>query len=201
DTKGRIYFNHFTPGDAVTFQFVNLPPDVNNIALTLFNSDSEMIIEVVSANGSFNYTFLKGDIPFDPLFMTEEDMEMAAMGKGEVLVRKLTDNVLVIYFGFDSDQYNYSENAQLDELLEVLKSDESLYIDITAYSDQSGTSEYNQELSDRRSKSVVQYLTSNGIRRNRLTSRGLGATNFAVECEKCTDKQNQMNRRAVLRIQ
>ncbi|MBL4651886.1 MAG: WG repeat-containing protein [Flavobacteriales bacterium] len=200
DDKGRIYFNHFSPEDEVTFHFVNLPTDRSEIKLTLFNSDSEMITEVVSANGSFNYTFLKGDIPFDLLFMTEEDMEMASIGKGEVIVKKLTDNVMVIYFGFDSDEYNFAENESLIELVEALKADESLYIDISAYSDKSGTTEYNQELSERRSSSVVEYLTSNGIRRNRLTSRGLGATNFAVDCEKCTDKQNQMNRRAVLRI-
>ncbi|MBT6747174.1 MAG: OmpA family protein [Flavobacteriales bacterium] len=200
DSKGRVYFNHFSPGDDVTFHFINLSPDQNNIVLTLFNSDSEMIIKVVSDNGSFNYTFLKGDIPFDPLFMSEEDMEMDSAGKGEVIVKKLTDEVMVIYFGFDSDKYNFAENESLIELVEVLRSDESLHIDISAYSDKSGTTEYNQELSNRRSISVVEFLTSNGIRRNRLTTRGLGATNFAVECETCTDMQNQLNRRAVLRI-
>ncbi len=88
DNKGRIYFNTFSAGDGLTFQFMSLPSDVNDISMSLYNSDAEMITEVYSKTGSFNYTFLKGDIPHNPLLMTEEDMDMVAINKGEVMVKK-----------------------------------------------------------------------------------------------------------------
>jgi outer membrane protein OmpA-like peptidoglycan-associated protein len=51
-----------------------------------------------------------------------------------------------------------------------------MIIEVSAHTDNLGSDEYNMNLSDKRAKSVVEYLISKGIAAERLQSKGYGET-------------------------
>ena len=67
---------------------------------------------------------------------------------------------------------------------------------IEGYTDSVGTDAYNLKLSDRRAKSVFDYLTSRGVDPARLKSKGFGEADPIASNE--TDEGRQQNRRVML---
>jgi OOP family OmpA-OmpF porin len=64
----------------------------------------------------------------------------------------------------------------LDKVVDVLKRNPSLRVEVQGYTDSIGTAKYNQGLSEKRAQSVTEYLTRKGIRKQRLTAEGFGLT-------------------------
>ena len=64
----------------------------------------------------------------------------------------------------------------LNAVADLMKTDESLMIDIDGHTDAQGSDEKNQVLSDNRAASVKNYLISKGIAESRLKSTGYGET-------------------------
>lgn len=62
----------------------------------------------------------------------------------------------------------------LDENVEVLKKNPTVKVEIQGHTDSAGSDTYNQSLSEKRAKSVKDYLISKGIDAARVSSRGLG---------------------------
>ena len=73
-----------------------------------------------------------------------------------------------------------------------------LYLDIEGHTDNTGESNYNQTLSDKRANAVKKYFISKGIEEKRLTSKGFGET-MPVENNK-TEAGRQKNRRVVMKL-
>ena len=105
---------------------------------------------------------------------------------------------------YDLDKYDIRKDAigSLDELLSILRLNPSFKIRINSHTDCRGSEAYNKTLSARRAKSVVDYLTANGINRNRLSSRGFGEMMPLAKCpcEKCTEEGHQLNRRTTFQL-
>jgi len=64
----------------------------------------------------------------------------------------------------------------LDEVVKLMKDDETLMIDIDGHTDAQGSDESNQVLSDNRAGAVKNYLVSKGVVETRLKSAGYGET-------------------------
>ena len=62
-----------------------------------------------------------------------------------------------------------------------------------------GTAEYNLALGDRRARSVMQYLTSNGIAADRLTTVSFGEEN--PKSDNSREETRRLNRRAAMTVQ
>lgn len=105
---------------------------------------------------------------------------------------------------YDLDKYEIRKDAvgSLDELLSILKLNPGFKIKINSHTDCRGSNAYNMTLSAKRAKSVVDYLTSHGIKANRLSSQGYGETRPIAKCvcEKCTEEQHQLNRRTTFQL-
>ncbi len=105
---------------------------------------------------------------------------------------------------YDLDKYEIRKDAvgSLDELLSILKLNPSFKIKINSHTDCRGSNAYNLTLSGKRAQSVVNYLTSNGISRNRLSFQGYGETRplTTCSCEKCTEEEHQLNRRTTFQL-
>jgi OOP family OmpA-OmpF porin len=68
---------------------------------------------------------------------------------------------------------------------------------IEGHTDSNGSAEYNQDLSERRAKSVREYLVSKGVAGSRLTAQGFGETQPLAD--NTTAEGRAQNRRVVLR--
>jgi len=77
---------------------------------------------------------------------------------------------------FATGSYNLIGKSfkSLDAVVDLLKEDESLMIDIDGHTDAQGSEESNQVLSDNRAGAVKTYLISKGINETRLKSAGYG---------------------------
>ncbi len=81
-----------------------------------------------------------------------------------------------IRFDSNSDVPRADSEPTLKELLAAMKADASLRLRIEGHTDATNTDAYNQELSQRRARAVVAWLTSAGIDGARVEAKGLGRT-------------------------
>lgn len=79
-----------------------------------------------------------------------------------------------IEYDFNSDKLRPASMEVLDKLLEFLELNNNISIEINSHTDARGSDVYNQDLSQRRAKSCVDYLISKGIDPSRLIPKGYG---------------------------
>lgn len=87
----------------------------------------------------------------------------------------------------------------LDKLVEQLKENKQLKIEIGGHTDNVGDESQNQKLSEERAKEIVIYLISKGIDKTRLSFKGFGSTQPIVSNE--TEEGRKKNRRVTFSIQ
>jgi len=101
-----------------------------------------------------------------------------------------------IYFDFDKSNIKSEAAFELDNLVQVMIKYPEMTVSIESHTDSKGPSSYNQKLSDRRAKTTMQYVISKGIESTRLSAVGKGESNPVVDCSKCNDEEDQLNRRS-----
>jgi len=103
-----------------------------------------------------------------------------------------------IYFEHDRTDFMPRAVIQLQDLLNFLKIYPTMRVEIIGHTDNVGTTEYNQDLSMRRSAAVVAWLKSKGINSNRMKSSGLGATQPISD--NFTSNGRSLNRRVEVKV-
>ncbi len=81
------------------------------------------------------------------------------------------DNVL---FAFGQCELLPESTPALTELIKIMKDNPNITVEIGAHTDRVGTDEYNNDLSEKRAKAVVDYLVKEGIEAARLDAKGYG---------------------------
>ena len=107
----------------------------------------------------------------------------------------LIDN---IFFDFDRATLRPESAESLDELVQQLKDNAGVTIEIGAHCDYKGDDEYNKRLSQQRAESVVNYLIDHGIDRKRLTARGYGESMPKTINKKAAEKYDFLDEGTVL---
>ena len=79
-----------------------------------------------------------------------------------------------IFYDFDKATLRPESKQALDELVQLLKDNPNITIEMGSHTDRIGTEAYNKDLSGRRAKSVVDYLIESGIPADRLKYEGYG---------------------------
>ncbi len=74
-----------------------------------------------------------------------------------------------VNFDFDKSTLRPDAVAILNEAIEILKRYPDLRVEVAGHTDECGSDEYNQGLSERRATAVYDYLTSNGIDAGRMS--------------------------------
>jgi outer membrane protein OmpA-like peptidoglycan-associated protein len=103
-----------------------------------------------------------------------------------------------IFFDFDKATLRPASTAELERLHQLLVDVPSLKIEISGHTDNKGSAEYNKELSENRSKAVVDYLVSKGIAASRLKYAGYAFERPIASNE--TEEGRQLNRRTEFEI-
>lgn len=111
--------------------------------------------------------------------------------------KKITTIASKIYFETGKATLKTESLAQLDALVSILNKYEGAILIIEGHTDNVGTDEYNQDLSQRRVESVKAYLMSKGIMESRLVAIGYGESKPIGDNN--TSGGRQKNRRVELR--
>jgi len=104
--------------------------------------------------------------------------------------------VLNIKYRVESFEIDPFSMQKLDSIAAILIQAPSVKIEVVGYTDNIGTISENKILSERRANRVRDYLVKFGIDTNRITTRGLGASNFIASND--TEIGRQKNRRVEL---
>lgn len=101
---------------------------------------------------------------------------------------------------FPSNQFvlEPASATELDKLVDFLKENASLQVEISGHTDNVGSDAANLQLSQNRAASVVSYLTEHGIAATRLKAKGYGETKPLDSND--TDSGRAQNRRTELKI-
>ena len=79
-----------------------------------------------------------------------------------------------VFFAYDSYSLAASAQATLNKQAKWLKANPSVAIPVEGHADETATREYNLDLGDRRATSVKDYLMSQGISSNRISTISYG---------------------------
>jgi outer membrane protein OmpA-like peptidoglycan-associated protein len=86
----------------------------------------------------------------------------------------------------------------LDYLVKLFRDNQNLKFEIRSHCDSRGSFEYNDDLSSKRAKAVVDYLITKGVPRPIMVSRGYGERELLNECSDgvfCPEEKHEENRR------
>ena len=110
-----------------------------------------------------------------------------------------TFDIKIIYFDLDKSKIRTDAALELEKILDVMKQNPSMKIDVRSHTDSRQTTVYNAALSDRRAKATVAWLVKNGINASRLTGKGYGELQLVNKCADgvtCSEEEHQLNRRS-----
>lgn len=107
-----------------------------------------------------------------------------------------------IYYDFDKWDIREDAKPTLNKLAENLQLNPDIHIQLSSHTDCRGNDGYNEDLSQKRAQSAVDYLISKGIDVSRLVAKGYGESEPEVDClcARCTEEEHQSNRRTTFKI-
>ena len=120
----------------------------------------------------------------------------AALQPIDVIVTETEIILKPIYFEYDKSNITQEGAFELDKLVQVMKNNDKMVILAKSHTDSRGSDKYNLTLSERRSKSTVQYIISKGITASRISGKGMGELEPKEVCNPCTEAQHALNRRS-----
>lgn len=132
----------------------------------------------------------------------QRDLEAGLAGTGAEVERD-GDQLLVnlpssITFDTDSAQIKPEFQSSLDNVAQTFNKYPESYVDVIGHTDSRGSDAYNQQLSERRSGAVANYLSGRGVSQARLAAFGQGES--APVASNDTSEGRAANRRVELRI-
>ncbi|HEX4887763.1 MAG TPA: OmpA family protein, partial [Luteibaculaceae bacterium] len=198
-----------------------VPADSLAVIDILLSADSALIFIKslqVSDSGKFTFTLEPDNkyriIATQPGFLRNSiDISTYGINKSTDInafpvLRKITDKPVVvknIYYPFDKDYLTEGSQKTIDTtIFQLLIDNPEIVVEIGSHTDALGKDDYNLNLSQRRAQSVVDYLISKGIKKDRLIAKGYGETQPIAPNANADGSDNpdgrQRNRRTEFKI-
>ncbi|POA78808.1 OmpA family protein [Pseudomonas sp. DP16D-R1] len=130
-----------------------------------------------------------------PLPQYPASVKPAEPAQSEVITLSDAGDVL---FAFNQSELTPTAKSQLDSIMGKLEDADVVSIKVVGFTDSVGSDANNQALSQRRASSVAEYLLSQGVAPNKITSEGKGESQPVADNE--TDEGRAKNRRVELHI-
>lgn len=184
---------------------------IANANVTLLDKNNAVIsTEKSDSTGAVNFN-LDCNQPYS-LLVAKENFEKKSAPieadntptkKTEVLLTPsdviITDREVLlnpIYFELNKWDITPQGAKELDKLVKVMMEYPNMVIFAKSHTDNRGSDASNLSLSDKRAKSTVAYVISQGIDASRISGKGFGESELKVKCDKCTEEQHSQNRRS-----
>lgn len=167
--------------DEETGEFLVCLPANKDYCLNVSKKGYLFFSENFAFKGTFKSTepFLK-DVPLQPIKI------------GESIILKN------IFYKTDSFVLMKESKVELDKVIKFLSDYPDIKIEISGHTDNTGTAEYNQTLSENRAKSVVDYLINSSVLKERIIYKGYGLSKPVASND--TEEGRAQNRRTELKI-
>lgn len=200
--SGRVYDSRNMKGIRAVLQLIDLETEEIVMELESQQGKGDYLISLpsdrdyalnVSADGylfhSDHFTFSGIHGVADPV---RRDIPMDRIIAGSKVV------LHNVFFETDSQMLQSESVAELNKVYEFMEKNPSIQVEISGHTDNTGSPEHNQELSEQRAQAVVDYLAQKGIQSKRLLSAGYGEK-FPL-ADNGTEEGRSRNRRTELKI-
>lgn len=198
--KGKVYDKKTLKGLPSAVELTDLTTHETTSKVQTDETGNYLITLPVGRDYAFNvnrkgYLFFSGNFPISekaPDSTYNIDIPLQPIEANATIVLK---NIF-----FDSRMFDLKPESttELDKVVQLLKDNPTLRIEIRGHTDNVGKPEDNLKLSESRALAVVKYLVSKGITATRLISKGYGAT--IPLAPNTTDEGRSQNRRTELKV-
>ena len=159
---------------------------VPNAVIRIVGNDGSNQKAVARNDGSFSFPLqrgvryvmlagAKGYLNARQEFTSDTAEEDAEYGIDFILASINKPNIVEnIFYDFDKADLRPEAKEALNEVVEMMRDNPNITIEMASHTDRKGSDEYNIRLSERRAKSVVDYLIECGIKADRLQYQGYG---------------------------
>jgi hypothetical protein len=177
--SGKMIYESFS--DEETGEFLICLPTDKDYCLNVSKKGYLFFSENFALKGIFRKTepFLK-DVPMQSI--------------------KIGESIILKNIFFETDLYALKKESriELDKVIEFLHDYPAIKIEISGHTDNVGSLDYNQTLSENRAKSVVDYLIKSSITKDRIKYKGYGFSQPVASND--TEEGKALNRRTELKI-
>jgi outer membrane protein OmpA-like peptidoglycan-associated protein len=177
--SGKIIHNSWS--DSLSGEFLVSIPGNRNYMLNVSKTSYLFFSENFSLKEGFDADrpFIK-DVPLQPI-----------VAGNSIILRN-------VFFETDSYALKSESKLELNKVVEMLKANPGIRIEIGGHTDNTGSAGYNLKLSDNRAKAVTDYLVSASISAGRIVSKGYGMDKPVADNE--SEEGRSQNRRTELKI-
>lgn len=159
---------------------------VANAVIRIVGNDGSNQKAIAKNDGAFSFPLqrgvsyvmlagAKGYLNAKQEFTSDSAEEDAEYGIDFILASVTKPNIVDnIFYDFDKSTLRPESKTALDGVAQMLRDNPNITIEMASHTDRKGSDEYNIALSDRRAKSVVDYLIELGIAAERLQHQGYG---------------------------
>ena len=163
-------------------------------------STGEFIINLKEGNyrlvfSKLCYLFKSVNIPISNFEEDKKELKNILMEQTRAGKKIVLDNIL-----FDYSKATLGEESflTLDNAIRLMNNLESLEVEISGHTDNSGSAVHNQKLSEERAREVMKYLVRMGIDEERLKYKGYGLSQPFASND--SEIGRQLNRRTELKV-
>jgi len=185
------------PNNDTAYTIKANPKNKNLKNVMLLTQEGKKISYLRKSFLTFEYKLLKADILEMAEMTVKDDINLTFKRFEDAGEKELVVIEDIIY---GSDKYDLDKIAEekLNKVVDVLKRNEKVKLEIISHTDAQGDDGSNMSLSEKRANAVADYLIKNGIAKNRIVAIGKGESQLRNRCLNavpCTDKEHGYNRR------
>lgn len=213
--KGEV-LQSVTTDASGSFRFTNLPAD-NTTLFTLDETDTKLkqfnklyltdskgniIKEFTRVNGRFKFSILPSEQNRIGVVYVDDPWLQVLQLKNEAKKDSLTI-IENIYYNYGEYKILPEAEKTLDKVINIMKNDPQLVIELSSHTDSRSSAEYNMKLSQQRAKTAVDYIVAHGIGKDRISGRGYGESRLINRCAdgvECSEEEHAKNRRTEFKI-
>lgn len=177
--------------------------DVKKIIMA---TESGAIIKIIYLNKTplFKFQILPGEYKkLEESYVDDPWLKVLKFSQKEKTMHDSITIIENIYYNLDDYAILPEAMKVLDKVINLMKNDPRLQIDLGSHTDSRASDGYNLTLSQKRAKAAVDYITSTGIETKRITGRGYGESKLMNHCSngvECTEQEHARNRRTEFRV-
>ena len=104
-----------------------------------------------------------------------------------------------IYFDYNMWYIRKESKVVLGRVIELMKKYPGMVVEIGSHTDSRGNAKFNEDLSQKRANSTMEFIIQSGINANRLTAKGYGESVPIIICktdDACNEEEHELNRRS-----
>jgi outer membrane protein OmpA-like peptidoglycan-associated protein len=200
------------------FVFDATTKELLNAEISIYNNENSNLINTIKTSndtflialpGGIDYNFTinkKAYVFYSERFLLPEnksDLNPYYLSIGLNKIEELSDMKPIIlkniFFEYNSSELDTIRSAsELRNLINLLRENLEIKIQINGHTDNQGSEEYNLLLSEARAKAVYNYLIDNNIAPTKLSFKGFGESRPIADNQ--TEENRQLNRRTEFEI-